>query len=120
MTDARDEPHLTVPASELGEGATVATGGKTTCYQTGAVLREGDEAIVEITQVSGFGAWTLGDVFHPAAAPTDDPVTEHDGTVVETLFLRGRLGVCSDAAMQKATLRLLDAEVVAYYQPDTE
>lgn len=111
-TDVGDASDIiAVPAPDLAEGIEVAAGGKTRCISTGAVLREGDAAIVRLFKSPRTHRWSFGDVYHPAAAPVDDPVsTEVDGV---TLYVKGRLAVCSDAATQEATLRLIDTETVS-------
>jgi hypothetical protein len=97
---------IAVAPHDLVEGQPIAEGGKTRCWETEAVLREGDEAIVHFQRASE--AWSRCGVYHPAAVPTitygpdaGDPVD---------ILAEGRLAVCSDAATQEATLRIVDVE----------
>lgn len=115
----RESHIIEVPAGYLGEGALVDAGGKTTCAATGAVLREGDLAVARLTQVPNTPRWGIAETFHPAAAPTDTIHGDESGDVV-TLYVKGRLAVCSDAATQESTLRLVDAEAVSLLRPDDE
>lgn len=118
MTE-RDIHIVETPAADLAEGVAVAPGGKTTCDVTGAVLREGDVAVVRLTRSPNSVHWGIGRVYHPAAAPTDAIHGDASGNVI-TLYAKGRLAVCSDAATQESTLRLIDADVVSLLRPDGE
>lgn len=107
------------PAADLAEGVVITPGGKTVCDVTGAVLREGDAVVVRLTQSARSPRWSFGRVYHPAAAPTDEVAGDESGGVT-TLYASGRLAVCSDAATQEATLRLVDAEIVSVHRLDDE
>ena len=117
MTE-RDIHVVESPADDLAEGMEVAAGGKVRCQRTDAVLREGSPAVVRLAQTDRGVHWTYAGVFHPAAAPTDEPGSpDVAGT---TVYAKGRLAVCSDAATQEATLRLVDAEVVSVHRVGNE
>jgi hypothetical protein len=115
MTE-RDIHIVEAPAADLAEGVAITTGGKSVCDVTGAVLREGDTVVVRLTRAPESVHWGFGRVYHPAAAPTDVIHGDASGNTI-TLYAKGRLAVCSDAATQSATLRLVDAEVVSLLRP---
>jgi len=96
---------------DLAEGQPVASGGKTRCWETEAVLREGDEAVIHFhRRPDSDGAWTRAGVYHPAAVPD---ITGDGEEPMVHLLARGRLAVCSDCATQEATLRLVDVDPVS-------
>jgi len=115
----RDIHIVEAPAADLAEGVAITTGGKTVCDVTGAVLREGDAVVVRLWRSDRSPQWGFDAVYHPAAAPADEIVGDESGDVT-TLYAGGRLAVCSDAATQSATLRLVDAEVVSLHRVDDE
>lgn len=114
----RDIHVVETPADDIAEGMEVAAGGKTRCRQTDAVLREGSPAAVRLTQTDRGVHWTHAGIFHPAVASTDEP--ESPDVAGTTVYAKGRLAVCSDAATQEATLRLVDTEVVSVHRVDDE
>jgi len=94
------EPH------DLVEGQPIATGGKTRCWETEAVLREGDDVLVHFQRASE--TWSRCGVYHPAAAPTITHGPDAGSPI--DILAAGRLAVCSDQATQEATLRIVDVD----------